>query len=40
MTIAKLRNHPFLLLVLKDGENDGYFTVEFIRKTKQQLIDM
>ncbi|MFT6919372.1 MAG: hypothetical protein ACJA2G_002007 [Cognaticolwellia sp.] len=40
MTIAKLRNHPFLLLVLKDGENDGYFTAEFMRKTKQQLIDM
>ena len=40
MKIAELRNHPFLLLVLKDGENDGYFTPEFIHKTKQQLIDM
>ena len=40
MNIAELRNHPFLLLVLKDGESDGYFTTEFIRKTKQQLTDM
>ena len=40
MIIAKLRNHPFLLLVLKDGENEGYFTPEFMHKTKQQLSDM
>lgn len=40
MKIAKLRNHPFLLLVLKDGESDGFFTPEFIHKTKQQLSDM
>jgi hypothetical protein len=40
MNIAELRNHPFLLLVLKDGENDGYFTPEFMHKTKQKLSDM
>lgn len=40
MKIAELRNHPFLLLVLKDGENEGYFTPQFIQKTKQQLSDM
>ena len=40
MKIAELRNQPFLLLVLKDGERDGYFTPEFIHKTKQQLSDM
>ncbi|MDX2368471.1 MAG: hypothetical protein QNK36_08730 [Colwellia sp.] len=40
MKIAALRNHPFLLLVLKDGESEGYFTPEFIKKTKQQLSDM
>ena len=40
MKIAELRNHPFLLLVLKDGENEGYFTPEFMHKTKQQLSDM
>lgn len=40
MKIAALRNHPFLLLVLKDGESEGYFTPEFIHKTKQQLSDM
>jgi len=40
MRIAELRNSPFLLLVLKDGENEGYFTPEFMHKTKQQLIDM
>ena len=40
MRIAELRNHPFLLLVLKDGESEGYFTPEFMHKTKQQLIDM
>jgi len=40
MRIAELRDRPFLLLVLKDGENEGYFTSEFIRKTKQQLTDM
>ncbi|MGJ8692530.1 MAG: hypothetical protein ACSHW0_08610 [Thalassotalea sp.] len=40
MNIAELRNHPFLLLVLKDGENEGYFSPEFIHKTKQQLSDM
>jgi len=40
MKIAELRNHPFLLLVLKDGESEGYFTPEFIHKTKQQLSDM
>jgi hypothetical protein len=40
MKIAALRNHPFLLLVLKDGESEGYFTAEFMHKTKQQLSDM
>ena len=40
MKIAELRNHPFLLLVLKDGESEGIFTPEFIHKTKQQLSDM
>ncbi len=40
MKIAALRNHPFLLLVLKDGESEGYFTPEFMHKTKQQLTDM
>ncbi len=40
MKIAELRNHPFLLLVLKDGESEGYFAPEFIEKTKQQLSDM
>jgi len=40
MKIAELRNHPFLLLVLKDGESEGYFSPEFIHKTKQQLSDM
>ncbi|WP_077340812.1 DUF6178 family protein [Pseudocolwellia agarivorans] len=40
VSIAELRNHPFLLLVLKDGENEGYFTPEFMHKTKQQLSDM
>lgn len=40
MRIAELRNHPFLLLVLKDGVSEGYFTPEFMHKTKQQLTDM
>lgn len=40
MKIAALRNHPFILLVLKDGEDEGYFTPEFMHKTKQQLSDM
>jgi len=40
MEISALRNNPFILLVLKDGESDGYFTAEFIHKTKQQLSDM
>jgi hypothetical protein len=40
MKISQLRNHPFLLLILKDGESEGYFTPEFIHKTKQQLSDM
>jgi hypothetical protein len=40
MKIAELRNQPFILLVLKDGESDGYFTPEFMHKTKQQLTDM
>tara|TARA_B110000238_G_C16124814_1_gene438733 strand:- start:407 stop:1327 length:921 start_codon:yes stop_codon:yes gene_type:complete len=40
MKIAELRNHPFILLVLKDGKHSGYFTAEFIHKTKQQLSDM
>jgi hypothetical protein len=40
MKIAELRNHPFILLVLKDGETEGYFTPEFMHKTKQQLTDM
>lgn len=40
MRIAELRNHPFLLLVLKDGESEGYFSPELVDKIKQQLIDM
>lgn len=40
MRIAELRNHPFLLLVLKDGESEGYFSSKLIHKIKQQLIDM
>lgn len=40
MKIAALRNHPFLILVLKEGESEGYFTPEFITKTKQQFSDM
>ena len=40
MKIAELRNHPFLLLVLKDGEKEGYFSPELIHKIKQQLADM
>jgi len=40
MNIAELRHHPFLLLVLKDGESEGYFSPEFMHKTKQQLSDM
>lgn len=40
MKIAELRNHPFLLLVLKDGAADGYFTPEFMHKIQQQLSDM
>lgn len=40
MKIAELRNKPFILLVLKDGLADGYFTEEFVHKTKQQLTDM
>ena len=40
MEIAQLRHHPLLLLLLKDGERDGYFSPEFMHKTKQQLSDM
>ena len=40
MNIAELRNQPFILLVLKDGEKEGYFSSEFMHKTKQQLSDM
>lgn len=40
MKIAELRNHPFLLLVLKDGESEGYFSLELVYKIKQQLVDM
>ena len=40
MKIAELRNKPFILLVLKDGLADGYFTEEFVHKGKQQLSDM
>lgn len=40
MNIAELRNYPFLLLVLRDGESEGYFAPDFIHKTKQQLSDM
>jgi hypothetical protein len=40
MKIAALRNYPFILLVLRDGESEGYFTPEFMLKTKQQLSDM
>ena len=40
MKIAELRNKPFVLLILKDGLADGYFSEEFVHKTKQQLTDM
>jgi hypothetical protein len=40
MKIAELRNKPFILLVLKDGLADGYFSEAFVHKTKQQLSDM
>lgn len=40
MKVAELRNKPFILLVLKDGLADGYFSEEFVHKTKQQLSDM
>ncbi|MFT4808979.1 MAG: hypothetical protein ACI9LX_002316 [Paraglaciecola sp.] len=40
MKIAELRNKPFVLLVLKDGLADGYFSGEFVHKTQQQLSDM
>jgi len=40
MRIAELRNHPFLLLTLKDGEDEGYFSSELVDKIKQQLVDM
>ena len=40
MRIAELRNHPFILLVFKDGENEGLFSSEFMQKTKHQLVDM
>lgn len=40
MKIAELRNHPFLLLVLKDGESEGYFSASLINKIQQQLVDM
>jgi len=40
MKIAELRNHPFLLLVLKDGESEDYFSPELVHKIKQQLVDM
>jgi hypothetical protein len=40
MKIAELRNKPFVLLILKDGLADGYFSEEFVHKTKQQLSDM
>jgi hypothetical protein len=40
MRIAELRNHPFLLLVLKDGQSEGYFSAKLVHKIKQQLVDM
>lgn len=40
MKIAELRNHPFILLVLKDGVSEGDFTSDFMHKTQQQLSDM
>ncbi|MEI6894688.1 MAG: hypothetical protein V5789_08665 [Colwellia sp.] len=40
MKIAELRNHPFLLLVLKDGAREAYFPPELVHTIKQQLIDM
>jgi hypothetical protein len=40
MRIAELRNHPFLLLVLKDGEDEGYFSPDLVKKIKQQFVDM
>jgi hypothetical protein len=40
MKIAELRNKPFVLLVLKDGLADGYFSEAFVHKAKQQLSDM
>lgn len=40
MKIAELRNKPFILLVLKDGLAEGYFSEAFVHKTKLQLTDM
>ena len=40
MKVAELRNKPFILLVLRDGLADGYFSEAFVHKTKQQLSDM
>jgi hypothetical protein len=40
MKLAQLRNKPLVLLVLKDGVDDGSFSAEFMRKTQDQLSDM
>jgi hypothetical protein len=40
MKIAKLRNQPFLLLMLKDGEDEKLFSAALIQSFKQQLTDM
>ncbi len=40
MKIAKLRNQPFLLLMLKDGEYEGLFSAALIQSFRQQLTDM
>ena len=40
MKIAELRNQPFILLMLKDGENEGLFSAKLIQSFQQQLTDM
>jgi hypothetical protein len=40
MKIAKLRNQPFLLLMLKDGEHEGLFSAALMQSFQQQLNDM
>jgi hypothetical protein len=40
MKIAELRNQPFLLLMLKDGESEGLFSAKLMQSFQQQLTDM